>query len=246
MWWATEGLSYAQVFFDSAPDDNPDASEILTSFADDSSLYFWRILASQEIMGRWRSDREDLERDIELATAKATLEELYHPQEETEVFSEPDNIADATDEEELLPLPSDRALGWRATGEVGELAKRLDEEPALYRALRPEALAVLSYMAARVRELSGAKRPLRVTSAVRDLSYQSLLAATNPEATSEYSLHTTGFSFDVLREYESDAQASAFQFMLDRLRALAVIDYAVEPRAIHITVSDRGAELLSP
>ena len=31
--------------------------------------------------------------------------------------------------------------------------------------------------------------------------------------------------------------------MLDRLRALAVIDYAVEPTAIHITVSE-GAEAI--
>ena len=44
--------------------------------------------------------------------------------------------------------------------------------------------------------------------------------ASNPEATQDYSLHTTGWSFDVLREYENDLQAEAFQFVLDRLRAL--------------------------
>jgi hypothetical protein len=99
-------------------------------------------------------------------------------------------------------------------------------------------------MAARVRELSDAKQPLRVTSTVRDQTYQDLLGATNPEATDAYSLHTTGYSFDILREYESDAQAAAFQFMLDRLQALEVIDYAVEPRAIHITVSGLGAALV--
>ena len=32
--------------------------------------------------------------------------------------------------------------------------------------------------------------------------------------------------------------------MLDRLRALAVIDYAVEPEAIHVTVSDGARPLL--
>jgi hypothetical protein len=127
---------------------------------------------------------------------------------------------------------------------VGELAPKLDQRRSLYRALRPEALATLAYMAARVRDLSGAGRPLRVTSAVRDTEYQSLLAARNPEATGEYSLHTTGWSFDVLREYEDGRQAAAFQFVLDRLQALAVIDYAVEPRAIHVTVSERGAALL--
>jgi hypothetical protein len=100
-------------------------------------------------------------------------------------------------------------------------------------------------MGARVRQLSGASRPLRVTSTVRDQTYQDLLEASNPEATHAYSLHTTGYSFDILRDYESDEQAAAFQFMLDRLQALAVIDYAVEPRAIHITVSDLGAALLA-
>ena len=63
------------------------------------------------------------------------------------------------------------------------------------------------------------------------------LGRKNAEATDAYSLHTTGWSFDILREYESDAQASAFQFVLDRLQALGVIDYAVEPSAIHVTVS---------
>ena len=82
---------------------------------------------------------------------------------------------------------------------------------------------------------------LIVTSAVRDRSYQKQLGRKNAEATDAYSLHTTGWSFDVLREYESDAQASAFQFVLDRLQALGVIDYAVEPSAIHVTVSGDAA-----
>jgi hypothetical protein len=77
---------------------------------------------------------------------------------------------------------------------------------------------------------------LTVTSAVRDSDYQGYLAATNPEATDDYSLHTTGWSFDIARDYENDAQARAFQFVLDRLRAEYVIDYALEPDAIHITV----------
>jgi len=70
--------------------------------------------------------------------------------------------------------------------------------------------------------------------------------ASNPEATSEYSLHTTGWSFDIRRDYASKRQAVAFQHTLDRLSALALIDYAFEPGAIHITVSNFGEELLSP
>jgi hypothetical protein len=95
-----------------------------------------------------------------------------------------------------------------------------------------------------VRNLSDSATPLQVTSAVRDQTYQDLLVQNNPQATEEYSLHTTGWAFDIRRQYESGRQARAFQFVLDRLRALAVIDYAVEPGAIHVTVSNEGEKLL--
>jgi hypothetical protein len=239
-------LSYAQLFFDSAPDLNEEAYEILAGFADDSSLYLWRILASERVMRQWRDDRAALERTAELATSKATLEEVYHPEDETQVFSDPGAVEDATDSGELLPLPVEGGPGWEVDEQMGELASRVGAEPELYRALRPPALATLAFMGATVERLSEAEQPLAVTSTVRDRSYQAALAASNPEATQEYSLHTTGYSFDILRNYQNDRQASAFQFVLDRLRALAVIDYAVEPRAIHVTVSPLGAALLGP
>jgi hypothetical protein len=95
-----------------------------------------------------------------------------------------------------------------------------------------------------VRELSG-QSPLVVTSTVRDGSYQRALADRNREATRRYSLHTTGWAFDVLREYRSRRQALAFQFVLDRLRSLNAIAWVREPRAIHITAA-RDAEVLLP
>ena len=58
-------------------------------------------------------------------------------------------------------------------------------------------------------------------------------------------MHTTGYSFDILRKYGSGKQAAAFQFVLDRMRALGLLDYAYEPAAIHITVSNNAKELLS-
>jgi uncharacterized protein YcbK (DUF882 family) len=102
----------------------------------------------------------------------------------------------------------------------------------------------LIYLSTQVEEASGASRPLRVTSTVRDQEYQDLLVGSNPEATAEYSLHTTGWSFDILRKYQSDAQGEAFQFALDRLRALNVLDYAYEPAAIHVTVGPDAAPLV--
>jgi hypothetical protein len=241
---AAEGLSYAQLYFDSGPDSHRETYERLRSFGDESSDYLWKVLASEEIMERYREDPDGLARTSELATAKATLEEVFHPEDQTEVFEEPDDIEAALRDGDLVPLPDSPGLGWIVDPQMGELASELDREPELYRALRPEALATLSYMATTVRELSGSFAPLRITSSVRDRAYQELLIGSNPEATDEYSLHTTGWSFDVLRDYENRRQAEAFQFTLDRLSALALLDYAVEPGAIHVTVSELGRQLL--
>jgi hypothetical protein len=127
---------------------------------------------------------------------------------------------------------------------MGELAGRLEQPAGLYRGLRPEALALALYLGAQVRAFS-ADAPLIVTSTVRDENYQRLLVGRNREATRNYSLHTTGWAFDVERRYVSRRQALAFQFVLDRLQVLGAIAWAREPRAIHITVS-RDARVLLP
>ena len=80
---------------------------------------------------------------------------------------------------------------------------------------------------------------------MRDDAYQKRLVARNREATRNYSLHTTGWAFDVLRDYRSRRQAVAFQFVLDRLRSLNAIAWVREPRAIHITAGP-DAEVLLP
>ena len=241
---ASEPLTYPRVYFDSGPHAHREAWKMLTGFGDESADYLWKVLACARILELSRRDPERLADTANLATSKATLEEVFHPESETPVFDDPGAIDDATESGELLPLPDDPALGWEPDPDIGELANELDQSPTLYRALRPEALATLTYMAASVRELSGAATPLQVTSAVRDRDYQDLLVRSNPQATDEYSLHTTGWSFDIRRDYESKKQAQAFQYVLDRLRALAVIDYAVEPGAIHVTVSELGGDLV--
>ena len=120
---------------------------------------------------------------------------------------------------------------------MGELAPRLGQPTELYRGLRAEALATLVYIGTRVQALSAATRPLEVTSSVRDDAYQELLRAGNPEAAQGYSLHTTGYAFDIRRRYESGAQAQAFQFLLDDLTARNLIAWVREPAAIHVTVA---------
>jgi hypothetical protein len=243
---AADGLSYARVYFDSSPYAHRDAYELLAGFGDESSEYLWKVRACEQMMRLYRDDPERLAEIAGLATSKATLEEVFHPESETDVFDDPGEIEDALAEGELVELPVDPGLGWIPDKQIGELAGELDQSAELYRALRPEALATLSYLAGLVLLESNEPAPLLVSSAVRDRSYQELLLGVNPEATPEYSLHTTGWSFDIRRDYASKRQAVAFQQALDRLSALALIDYAVEPGSIHVTVSELGAELLDP
>ena len=123
-------------------------------------------------------------------------------------------------------------------------AHKLGRSRRLYRGLRPQALDVLLYIGHRVHELSGARKPLIVTSAVRDNRYQRVLTHMNANAARGYSLHTTGYAFDIARTYASERQAAAFQFVLERLQSVAAIAYIKEASAIHIAVaSDAGSKL---
>ncbi len=241
-------LSYTQLFFDSSPINHAAAWKVLSGLSDDSSTYYWRVLAAREILRLWRDDPGELERLAELQTNKATAEEVFHPQADTRTFDTADELQDGLDSGELEPIPPPartEEFGFVVGPQLGELTDQLGVERSLYRALRPEALATLIYMSGRVRAITGKdKQTLTVTSAVRDQAYQDALVGSNAEATRAYSLHTSGYSFDILRNYASDKQARAFQFVLDRMKALGVIDYAVEPSAIHVTVSDRAEPLL--
>lgn len=239
-------LTWTRVFFDTAPDRRPGAQELLSRLGDDSPTYYWRILAAAEIMRLYREDPERLRELDLLQRAKASAEEVLHPESSTETFADPSGVARAVDDHVLHPLPRDAAsLGLSIDSTLGELARELGESPGLYESLRAEALAVLVYIGQRVRALGGARGPLAVTSAVRDDSYQRLLRTRNEEATRGYSLHTTGYAFDIRRRYESGEQAQAFQFVLDRLTAQGLIAWVREPAAIHVTVS-RDAAFLVP
>jgi hypothetical protein len=239
-------LSWARVFFDSPPDRRPTAEGLLAELGDDSPTYYWRVLAAAEIMRLYREDFDRLRELDLLHGAKASAEEALHPPSETERFADGVDLERAWDDVVIQPLPDDPArLGFEVDPSMGELASRLGRPRELYRGLRKEALALLVYLGARVQQIGGASQPLQVTSSVRDDEYQSLLRATNPEAAQRYSLHTTGYAFDVRRRYESGAQAQAFQFVLDDLAARGLIAWAREPAAIHVTVSDEAEELVT-
>jgi hypothetical protein len=243
--YGEEDPSFAQVFFDATPSRHPETYRLLTSLGDDSKTYLWRVYASREAMRLYRENPGELRRLSRLQAAKASSEEVLHPRLRTEVFEDPDDLDRAYGDGELFPLSDGSArVGLRPARGMGELAGRLDADRTLYRGLRPEAYALAVYLAAGVREVAGTRTPLTVTSTVRDLDYQRLLARRNPFATRAYSLHTTGFAFDIRRRYASRAQAAAFQFMLDRLQALNLIAWVREPGSIHITVSSEARKLV--
>ena len=239
-----EELTYAEVYFASTPRRRRAAYRRLASLGDDSSNYLWKLAAAQEVMRLWRDDRGELERRALLHEAKGSAEEVLHPPAQTPAFGSPGELREAWEAGDIVAFPEDEAVtGLRRARQMGELGRRLGQPPDLYRGLRPEALALALYVGAQVRSISGAS-PLIVTSTVRDQSYQDALVRRNREATRNYSLHTTGWAFDVLREYRSRQQALAFQFVLDRLRTLNVIAWVREPRAIHITAAEDAEALL--
>ena len=248
--YGEDEVSYARLYFDSTPARHAKAYRRLAALGDDSATYLWRIAAAREIMRRYRSDPDQLDRVSALQTAKNSAEEVLHPAEETKQFATPDDLRDAYDDGRIVALPRadllERGLGIDRG--MGELAARLKRSRTTYRGLRKPALDLLAYVGAGVKSLSG-DEPLVVTSTVRDRAYQRQLLRRNREATPNYSLHTTGWSFDVQRTYASRAQALAFEFMLERLQSHNLIAWVREPAAIHVTVSaeaERLAAVVSP
>ena len=237
-------VSYARLFFESTPNSHARAWRRLQGLGDDSVTYYWRVQAARQIMSLYRSDPDALARNAELQTAKNSAEEVLHPAEETEVYDDPDELEDAYRDSELRPFPDAPAdTGLRRARQMGELAERLEQPRSLYRGLRPEAYALALYLARLTRDAGGGASPLTVTGTVRDAEYQGLLRRGNPEATDNYSLHTTGWSFDILRRYSGGDQAQALQYALDRLEALDLIAWVREPAAIHVTVSSDAQAL---
>jgi hypothetical protein len=240
--YGEDDVSWAQVYFDATPSDHPETYELLSGFGDDSATYLWRVYAAREIMRLYREDQDELRRLARLQTAKASAEEVLHPPSETGVFETPDELDEAYLSGDLRPFAD--VTGMQLDPDVGQLAGRIDAERRLYRGLRPEAYELAVYVGAGVRDVAGTRASLIVTSTVRDLEYQRVLARRNEFATEGYSLHTTGFAFDVRRDYASRGQAVAFEYMLDRLQSLNLIAWIREPGAIHITASREAGSLI--
>ena len=248
--YGEDDISYARLYFDSTPTNHATAYRRLAALGDDSATYLWRLMAAREIMRLYRSEPDELDRVSQLHNAKNSAEEVLHPQAETEQFATPGDLRAAYDDGRIVALPRADLLGRGIAIDrgMGELAGRLKRSRTTYRGLRKPALDLLAYIGAGVKSISG-DAPLVVTSTVRDKRYQRELLRRNREATPNYSLHTTGWSFDVLRTYASREQALAFEFMLERLQSHNLIAWVREPAAIHVTVSreaDRLAAVVDP
>jgi uncharacterized protein YcbK (DUF882 family) len=226
--------SYAELYFGSAPDHRRGVWLRLRSGGD----YYWKVLAAKRVMRLWRHDPAALAYEAQLQARKNSAEEVMHPRPSTPKFATPRAIARAWKHHVLRAIPRPATRTHIAIGSfVGEEAHKLGRSARLYRGLRPATLDALLYIGRRVHELSHARKPLLVTSAVRDLRYQRVLMRVNANAARSYSLHTTGYAFDIARSYANRRQAAAFEFVLDRLEAVGAIAYIREAAAIHVAVA---------
>jgi len=207
--------------------------------------YGLRVVAAERIMNMWRHHRGALAFEAAQQARKNSAEEYLHPFASTHRFGNPAAILRAEQRHVLKMIPKDaRKTHVAISGTLGAEARRLGRSRRLYRALRPQALDVLMYIGRRVHELSGARKPLVLTSAVRDNRYQRVLQHVNANAARSYSLHTTGYAFDIARTYANRRQGRAFQYVLDRLVAANAIAYIRESEAIHVAVASHAAATL--
>jgi hypothetical protein len=231
-------VPYAQLFFDTSPENHAPAYGLLQSLSDDSRLYWWRVLASVQIMHLYRTDRPALERMAKLQDATYSDARVLHPPDRTDVFADPGALRAAFAARAVLPLPSNPgALGLSYAPSMGRLARRFGEPERLYRGLRPPALDLLIELAARVRALSGASTPLQVAGTVTDKRYAAAIGDAPV-------LSSAGWTFQIERNYASRAQAEAFQAMLDRLQALNLIAWTRTLDTIDVTVASDADKVI--
>jgi soluble lytic murein transglycosylase-like protein len=237
-----DGLSYARLYFGSTPLDHGEAYRRLASLSDDSRNYAWKVLAAREALKLYRTERADPDPQAALQGAAPAGQAVLHP-DAASVSETPDkgDVDKLWDDGTLQPIPnSPKLYGIRLDPTLGSGG---DVDAKDLRGLRPEALAMLLYLGAGVRGVSGGKGALTVTAALTDRGSDSRLAGVG-EGLAERVLHAQGWSFDISRRYGSPAQAAAFQFMLDRLQALDLIGWTRYPTTIHVTVSSAAAKLV--
>lgn len=232
-------VSYARLFFDSSPLQRAAAYFLLYSLGDDSSQYYWKVLAAERIMSMYRSDRASLGRLNALEAAYPSDAEVLVPPGPATSFSGPQGLRSAYAAGAIVPLPRNAAalhLAYAKT--LGAEAHQVGQPAALYRGLRPSALRVLESIGAEVHKIAPAATPLIVSGAVVDKRYESVLGVSDPPA-------TTGYTFSIERRYAGAAEAAAFQFVLDRLQSLDLIGWIRQPTTIEITAAPDAGQVFA-
>jgi hypothetical protein len=236
-------LTYAQLYFDSTPFRHKTAYRRLARLGDNSNTYYWRVLAARDIMRLYRQNPTELARRNRPETGYGSAEGFLWPPGSAQVFADSSALRRARSRGLLRVVPNrPKQRHFAVDPAIAMQARQFGEDPAPPAALRPQALALLYYLADRVHAIDHGNAALIVGATVRDGAYQQALAQRHL-AKPGYSVYTTGYSFDVERRYANQAQAEALQAMLDRLQALDVIAWDRRPDAIHITVSNRARPL---
>ena len=231
-------VSYADLYFGSAPDRRPVVYRRLTAHGEPAYDYYWHVLAARRVLRLLRGNPARLAWEDAQQHRKSSAEEVLHPRAASHEFRNPRALAAAWRHHRVVRIPAATARTHLRVGPLGELAPG---HRSLYRGLRPGALGVLRLIGAEVHRLAGGS--LHVTSAVRDDRYQRRLMRVNVNAARTYSLHTTGYTFDIDRML-SRRQERALRWALDRLTAMNAVAYITETGCFHVAVSSRAANEL--
>ena len=114
------------------------------------------MLASREILRLAREDPDELDRQIELQTEKASAEDVLRPESRYPPYEDDARPAPRLQARRAGAAPERPVrLAYRPGRKMGYLAQRLDQPRILYRGLRPEALATLLYLAKEYRRDRG-------------------------------------------------------------------------------------------
>ena len=216
LYGAPDGIPYAQLFFDStpaAPRGAPSASS--PRLGDDSlDLPVARRRRRARSCACCATTATSSRAATALQTARNSAEEVLHPPGETEAFGDPDALADAYDDGEIVAAaraPTCAATASRVDpqhGRAGRARRRAAARATAGCAARR--WPTLAYIGTQVRRMLGAAR-----AAARDEhgARRRLPAGARPRATSRRpgatSLHTTGYAFDIgrtLREPRAGAR----------------------------------------
>jgi hypothetical protein len=191
-------------------------------------------------MDLFRHDPARFERLADLHDRLPSAEVVLHPPAASGRFADAGQLEAAVASGVLVPARPGQGAHFAIDPRLEKVAAHLTETPGTYVALRPRASRMLSYLTAKVYELSGDERKLTVTRAAYDEESAPTLTPPDPGAAAHGGVHATGFAFDIRRRYGSGAQAAAFEWTLERLEALGLIAWTRGQSVIHVIVSPRA------